>query len=272
MPMLKFMLLYAMAAASTENPAHQLESAIYSEVVRGDLKGASARYRDLLSADSTPRPVAARALYQLGRCLEKAGRLTEARDAYTRLLREYGDQPGLDTLARRRLAEASGSIQGPLNLRFSEGVLNKLPAAWFVPALPTDADNWAQLRSSGCMPGRGSCAVVMAPENAPVRVSNLMQSFSAKAYRGRTVRFRAWIRVEGNAPEDHAQMWLSVDRSNDQKGFFDNMSDRPIRSGTWTSSEIVTKIFDDATFIKFGIMSVGRGRVWVDDVSFETVH
>lgn len=270
--MLRFMMLYAMTAALAADPAHELESAIYSEVVRGDLKGASARYRVLLSTDSTPRPVAARALYQLGRCLEKSGRLTEAREAYTRLLREYGEQPALEALARKRLAEASGSIQGPLNLKFSEGVANKLPAAWFVPALPNDADNWAQLRIAGCSPGRGSCAVVMAPENAPVRVSNLMQSFSAKAYRGRTVRFRASIRVEASAPEDHAQMWLSVDRSNDQKGFFDNMSDRPIRSGTWTSSEIVTRIFDDATFIKFGIMSIGRGRVWVDDVAFETVH
>ena len=115
--------------------------------------------------------------------------------------------------------------------------------------------------ASGCFDSKGSCAVVMAPANAPVHVSNLMQSFSARAYRGRTVRFRAWIRVEGSAPDDHAQMWLSVDRSNDQKGFFDNMSDRPIRSSSWVSSEIQTRIDDDATFIKFGVMSVGRGHV-----------
>ena len=200
------------------------------------------------------------------------GRLSEARESYTRLLREYGDQSAMASLARVRLADADGSIPGPLNLKFDEGVLNKLPAAWFVPALPNDADNWAQLRASGCFDSKGSCAVVMAPANAPVHVSNLMQSFSARAYRGRTVRFRAWIRVEGSAPDDHAQMWLSVDRSNDQKGFFDNMSDRPIRSSSWVSSEIQTRIDDDATFIKFGVMSVGRGRVWVDDVSFETIQ
>lgn len=270
--MLKLMVLYAMAAASADDAARQLEAAVYREVVHGDLTSAAAQYRAILGRRSIPRPVAARALYQLGRCLEKSGRLTEARDVYTRLLREYGDERRMAAMARDRLADASGSVPGPLNLKLDEGVPNKLPAAWFVPALPNDADNWAQLRTAGCLAGKGSCAVVMAPENAPVHVSNLMQSFSARAYRGRTVRFRAWIRVEANAADDHAQMWLSVDRSNGQKGFFDNMSDRPIRSVSWISSEITTKVDDDATFIRFGIMSVGHGRVWVDDVSFETVH
>lgn len=270
--MLFVMVLYAMAATLSEDAARQLESAVYREVVHGDLQAAATQYRAILNLPKLPRPVAARALYQLGQCLEKSGRVAEARDTYGRLLREYSDQSGTASLARTRLSEANWSVPGPLNLKFDEGVPNQLPAAWFVPALPNDADNWAQLRTTGCLNAKSSCAVVMAPGNAPVRVSNLMQSFSAKAYRGRTVRFKAWVRVEASSPEDHAQMWLSVDRSNDQKGFFDNMSDRPIRSNTWISSEIQTRIDDDATFIKFGIMSVGRGRVWVDDVSFETVQ
>ena len=270
--MLKLMVLYAMAAVLPDDAARQLESATHREVVRGDLKSAAAQYRAILGQSNVPRPIAARALYRLGQCLEKSGRLAEARDAYSRLLREYSDQSATAALARTRLNEANWTVPGPLNLKFDEGVPNKLPAAWFVPALPNDADNWAQLRTAGCLNPNSACAVVMAPGNAPVRVSNLVQSFSAKAYRGRTVRFKAWLRVEAQAPEDHVQMWLSVDRSNDQKGFFDNMSDRPIRSSSWISSEIQTRIDDDATFIKFGIMSVGRGRVWVDDVSFETVH
>ncbi|MCC6390475.1 MAG: hypothetical protein IT167_07720, partial [Bryobacterales bacterium] len=83
------------------------------------------------------------------------------------------------------------------------------------------------------------------------------------------VRLRAWIRLEAVDPDDHAQMWLSVDRARDKKGFFDNMSDRPVKAGDWTMCEIRTKVDADATFIKFGVMSIGRGRVFVDDVSFE---
>src|SRR6185436_18045671 len=113
-----------------------------------------------------------------------------------------------------------------------QGVAGKLPPAWFVPALPNEADQWAQLRRRGCMTG-SSCAVVLIPENAPAQDGNLMQSFSAAAYRGKTVRLRAWLRLEVVDAGDRAEMWLGIKRVNDQKGFFDDMSDRPLRREEW---------------------------------------
>ena len=67
-------------------------------------------------------------------------------------------------------------------------------------------------------------------------------------------------------------MWLGVDRADDKKGFFDDMSDRAVLSPEWSFREIRARIDPDATFIKFGVMSIGRGRVWVDSVSFEVVR
>lgn len=255
----------ALVAATVEQ---QIEQAVYREIVLGDLVGASAQYRRLLAASSLPRPVAARALFHLGHCLERTGRRNEARDAYLRITREYFDQADAAAKARAELAEMDYSIPGPLNLGFSQGEPGKLPQAWFVPALPKDADRWARLETKGCM-GKGSCAVVLVPENAPAQVGNLMQSFSAAAYRGKTVRLRAWLRLEPSGPDDRAQMWLSVDRADDSKGFFDNMSDRPVRSSEWTQCEIQARVEPAATFIKFGVMSIGRGRVWVDHVAFD---
>ncbi len=259
-----------LAAAPTGAPdiGRQLEAAIHREIVLGDLKGAIGEYQEILKRRDAPRPVAARAVYQMGQCLEKQGRRGEARDAYGRVIKDYGDQGGPAGEARARLADLENPIPGPLNLKFGQGELGKLPPAWFVPALPNEADQWAQYTTHGCRNSR-SCAVVLVPDNAPVHVGNLMQSFGAKAYQGKTVRLRAWIRLEAVDPDDHAQMWLSVDRARDKKGFFDNMSDRPVRSGDWTMCEIRTTVDADATFIKFGVMSIGRGRVFVDDVSFE---
>lgn len=245
----------------------QLESAIHREIVLGDLKGAMEQYKAILAQPAKSKMVAARTLFRMGQCLEKSGRRPEARNTYALLVKEYPDQPEVAAKARARLDD---SIPGPLNLKFEQGVPGKLPPAWFVSALPQDADHWAQLRRGGCMKG-GSCAIVLVPENAPVNVSNLMQSFSAAAYRGKTIRLSAWLRLESADLDDHAQMWLSVDRANDRKGFSDNMSDRPVRSAEWTMCEIRTQVDDDATFIKFGVMSIGRGRVWVDSVSFEVI-
>ncbi|MBL8177976.1 MAG: tetratricopeptide repeat protein [Bryobacterales bacterium] len=249
----------------------ELEAAIHREVVMGDLQGAMRAYERIAAGRGVSRATVARAYYQLGQCLEKSGRRAEARATYERVAKEFDERSAGAVLARARLANWDHSIPGPLNLRFDQGVEGKLPAAWFVPALPNEADQWAQIRRGGCRSAR-SCAVVLIPENAPVPVGNLMQSFSARAYRGKRVRLRAWLRLEAADGGDKAQMWLGVDRAKEQKGFFDNMSDRPVRSAEWTQCEIVTRVEDDATVLKFGVMSIGKGRVWVDDVTFETIR
>jgi hypothetical protein len=255
----------------------QLESAIHREVVLGDLPGSMDQYRSLLARDGS-RPVAARALLRIGLCQEKLGQRKEAYNTFRRVAAEYGDQVEIVQLARAKLTAWSG----PRNLKFDEGASGKVPPGWFVPSLPKDADYLAELhRDHNCRSHTG-CAVVLVPGNVPKPVGNLMQSFSAAAYTGKTVRLRAWLRLESffpapivgfrlPNPEDRAQLWLNVERANRRHGFSDNMDDRPVRSSEWTQVEIVGEIDQDAQFINFGVMSIGGGRVWVDDVSFEVV-
>lgn len=264
--------LAVMAAERPVDPEMQLESAIHREMVLGDLTGAMEQYKTILAEPGRSREVAARALYQMGQCEEKLGQRREARAAYSRVVEEYGDQLEAATQARRVLAGWDSPLPGPRNLKFDEGVVGKAPPGWTVPSLPKDADYMAELRRRGC---RGSigCAVVLVPANAPTPVTSLMQSFSAAAYRGNTVRFRAWLKVEAFDSDGRAQLLLSVDRANRQSGFFDNMSDRPIRSAEWNRYELEGKVDRDATFINFGVIAVGLlTRVWVDEVSFEVVR
>src|SRR5262245_57897825 len=56
---------------------------------------------------------------------------------------------------------------------------------------------------------------------------NLVQSVPAGALRGRKVRLSAAIDAEVMG-RGRAQLWLRVDRPGGQRGFFDNMADRPI--------------------------------------------
>jgi hypothetical protein len=268
-----------MAGIQTQTDSEeQLEAAIHREIVTGDLAGAVQQYRALVSRAETPRPVSARAFLQIGLCQEKSGQRKEAYDTYRRLVTDYGDQTEIVSLARTKLDAWSG----PRNLKFDEGVAGKVPPGWFVPSLPKDADYLAELRRGEGCHSRAGCAVVMVPRNVPRPVGNLMQSFSAAAYTGKTVRLRAWLRLETffmttfgirlPDPEDRAQMWLNVERANHRNGFSDNMDERPVRVTNWTMCEIVGEIAEDARFINFGVMSIGGGRVWVDDVSFEVLH
>jgi hypothetical protein len=274
-----------MTAGGAASDEKQLEAAVHREVVLGDLKGALEQYKAIAGRSGQPRSLAARALYGQGQCLEKLGRRDEARAVYARLRNEYADQAEA-ARARVQLAGWEDPLPGPRNLTFQQGAPGKAPPGWIVPDFPKGASYMAELRRKGCR--TGGCAVVVVPDNAPSPFGNLMQSFSAAAYAGKTVRLRAWLRLEPSdqqvaihpaiasllgitaAPEDSAQLWLSVERARRQPGA--HIEDQPARSADWTRCEIVSAIDPDATFITFGVRSVGRGRVWVDDVSFEVIH
>jgi len=257
----------------------QLEAAIHREVVLGDLAGAMKEYHSILSQSDVPRPVAARALLQTGECMEKLGRGAEAYNSYRRIETEYGDQPAMVGQARTRLA----AWVGPRNLNFEEGQAGQVPPfPWTVQAPPKDASYVAEVRRDGCRSHVG-CAVVTAPVNVPGQNGNLMQSFSAVAYRGKTVRFGAWLRIQGfllpsaagmvRVPndEDRAQLWLRVVRTDGRVGFSDSMDNRPVRESDWSWAEITAQIDEDAKTINFGVMSFGGARAWIDGITFGVV-
>jgi hypothetical protein len=264
--------LAALALAAQSDGDRQLETAVYRETVMGDVTGAIGMYRAILAEKAIAGPVAARTLWQLGQCQEKLGQRREAHTTYARLVRDYASESVIAALARGKLAVWSDALPGPRNLRFEEGEPGKTPPGWFVPQVEKISGSLAELRRKGCRTA-GGCAVVIAPSTtaAADSVGNLMQSFRAAAYRGKTVRLRAWVRVEAAGPEDRAQMWLRVDRPNGKVGFLEDMDGRPVRAAEWTSCEIVAEIDSDAQFVDFGVKSMGRGRVWVDDVSFDIV-
>jgi len=246
----------------------QLEAAIHREMVLGDLKGAIAEYRTILGKSDVSRPVAARALLHMGECQEKLGLRRQAHDTFARVAREYDSETAVAAKARELIANWTEVLPGPRNLNFEEGEPGKMPPGWFVPSV--EKTQVAELRRKGCRSGIG-CAVVGAPATSLGLVPQLMQSFSAEAYRGKTVRLRAWLRVEGVVFGDRAQMVLREFRPADKIGFSADLDDRAVRSSEWTSVEITGHISKDAQFLQFGFYPTGLGRVWIDSVTFEVV-
>jgi Tol biopolymer transport system component len=94
------------------NPELALKAAMDKEVVDGDLKAAIELYRRV--AASGDRAVAARALVRMGQCYEKLGeaQVKEARAAYERIVREFGDQAEPAKVARARLSALTPGAPG----------------------------------------------------------------------------------------------------------------------------------------------------------------
>jgi hypothetical protein len=95
--------LIAPAAEKSDRAEVLFESARQKETLEGDLEAAIQQYKEIVSNYGGNRPVAAKALVQMGRCYEKLGS-AEARKAYERALREFGDQREPAEEARTRLA------------------------------------------------------------------------------------------------------------------------------------------------------------------------
>jgi Tol biopolymer transport system component len=88
------------------------QQALVKERVEADVQGAIELYQHIITEFAEDRPLAAKALVQMGECYEKLGQ-QEAREAYLRVIREYGDQVAQVALARERLAALSSEPEEP---------------------------------------------------------------------------------------------------------------------------------------------------------------
>lgn len=157
------------------------------------------------------------------------------------------------------------------NVGFEDGQTGKQPVGWFFPPVCKEAGY--KLATSEEQPFAGKrCAVLSRTDIKPGDAfGNVLQSLDATSFRGKRIRFRAAVRTEVAGAGNQAMLWLRVDRANNEMGFFDNMSDRPIVTKDWRHFEIVGDVARDARNIVLGMMLVGHGSAAIDDVSFEIV-
>lgn len=157
----------------------------------------------------------------------------------------------------------------PVNLDFESGAPGDMPPGWFGGmksfTVALTAENPKQGKQAVRISGKPT-------PSEPERPSfgNVMQTIDATPYRGKHVRLRGAVRVEGKGA--NAALWMRVDRVEKQVGFFDNMGDRPITSSEWKYYEILGHVAADAETLNVGMMlQRAEGQAWLDDVAIETV-
>lgn len=107
-------------------------------------------------------------------------------------------------------------------------------------------------------------------DHSPPGFGTLVQAIAPGSLKGRRVRLRAEVRVEGQAG-GFAQLGLRVDRAGGKPGFLANMADRPIRDPSWKTYEIEGDVAPDAERIVVLFVMTGGGKAWIDDVSITAI-
>lgn len=87
---------------------------LHLEEVKGELEQAIAVYQRVIEEFPSERPVAARAQLHTGICYEKLGQ-EKAREAYSRVIQEFGEQPEVVVEARSRLTRLTLPLISPIS-------------------------------------------------------------------------------------------------------------------------------------------------------------
>ncbi len=78
-------------------------------------------------------------------------------------------------------------------------------------------------------------------------------------------KITASVKVETEDPQAWAGIWVRIDNKNDEDGFFDNMSDRKIKSNRWQSYTIEGIINSNSKKINLGGLCVMNGKFYFDN-------
>ena len=98
----------------------------------------------------------------------------------------------------------------------------------------------------------------------------LTQGIAPDTYRGKRVRLSGFVQTDGVT--HGAGLWMRIDGPAGVMGAFDNMMTRPVQGTTaWRKYGVVHDVPDNATQIAFGVLLIGHGIVWADDLALEIV-
>ncbi|MDX2072448.1 MAG: tetratricopeptide repeat protein [Haliscomenobacter sp.] len=89
-----------------------------------------------------------------------------------------------------------------------------------------------------------------------------------KDYEGCKFKFSALVRIESKDTFTRAQLWLRVDKPSG-RGFFEDMSERPIRTPEWKTYSIEGTIDSTGTRMFLGFLAFYGGRIFFDNFQLD---
>ncbi len=192
-------------------------------------------------------------------------------DAQLVIAREYGFDSWPKLVAKIAVSTAENLLEDPEDLRAQ---LEK--GNWF---LGGDHPEDFAMGVDRTVTHRGKASTCLKSKTLDSKGSGILsRAFKADRYRGKRLRMSAYVKTEN--VEKWVGLWMSL--GGPPEGplefpinlplRFDNMRDRPIRGTTdWKQYTIVLDVPPDSEKITFGLLLVGKGLAWVDDLRFEDV-
>jgi hypothetical protein len=182
---------------------------------------------------------------------------------------QKSDEPGSGSEATQQ-ANPSGQVagSGDLNLGFERRMYTK-PWGWAAGGTGwgTPRNSYlAELDTATVHSGRYSFHLkAITGEGFGVGTNTI----NISRVLGKKIRYNGWIKT--NSVDGYAGLWWRVDGPNHKVLAFNNMVDSAIY-GTrdWKRYSFELPVDEKAVHINFGVLLVGKGEAWFDDLSIDT--
>src|SRR6187402_1844571 len=102
----------------------------------------------------------------------------------------------------------------------------------------------------------------------PTDWNSFFQKQDVTAYRGMKFKVEAAVRMEAIDANAEVELFVRIDNADQSRGFFANMTDRPIRKKEWQVYTIEGTIDKMAQSINFGGLYYHKGIFYFDDFHF----
>ena len=91
------------------------------------------------------------------------------------------------------------------------------------------------------------------------------QRIDVRPYVGKQFKLQAAVKVQQIDTTAQAALWARVDKAGNKRGFFYNMSDKPIKGNQWQLYTFEGKIDKDGEYMLFGGLCYRKGIFFFDD-------
>jgi uncharacterized protein (TIGR02246 family) len=177
----------------------------------------------------------------------------------------------LSFLALAAFAQLQPTASHPTNVDFSDGEIGQIPSGWHMDQSVLAAGFRAEMRRDGC-DGFVTCVTLQPSVPIPgAKGAALAQTFPAAPYRGKWIRFSAWLRVQDPA-QGYVHVRMRFDYPNGRRAEIFDSAVSPVISPEWQRRDVYAYVYPTAESISIWTRFEPGGSAWVAAPSFSVVN
>ncbi|HEY1381550.1 MAG TPA: S41 family peptidase [Gemmataceae bacterium] len=157
----------------------------------------------------------------------------------------------------------------PVNAGFEATEPGREPSGWSLAPLSRQHEYVARVTDQ--RPHSGKCCLEI--KNTAgfgwAHAGRVTQLLPAEPFRGKRVRFRAWVRAEVTPTRNFAALSIRAVRPGHRPGHWGDMAGRGVRSADWREYAVIADVAPDAESLEVGFYLNESGTAWFDDAAID---